>query len=341
MKYLTLFLLFLVPLISCNAKIQKATLPELSTTSPATDTLPPVVSEVTLDTNQHEIIHFHLPYQLSEPITSFVMPKKLKEISGLSMSTSNKDVITTIQDEDGILFKINKNTGEVEQELPFYKPGDYEGLEVVGDTVYVVKSTGTLYEVSDLENSPPYVRKHKFFLTKANDVEGLCYDAKENRLLLACKGMPITEESEEVNKFQKAIYSFYLEEDRMELTPTFLFSLADMQNYLKGREAMAQHDKLYSYFNPDVESLIFSPSAIAIHPLTGNIYMTSSPKKILMVFDQKGNILHLEKMDKKIHPQPEGLTFDEDGTLYMANEGKKDGDGTILKFSYQPEIAKH
>ena len=55
-----------------------------------------------------------------------------------------------------------------------------------------------------------------------------------------------------------------------------------------------------------------------------------------MVFDQEGKILHLEKMDKKFHPQPEGLTFDEDGTLYIANEGKE-GNGTILRFNYQPE----
>ena len=342
MKYLRLisFVFCLIPFVSCNARLQQTTLSNTSSKTIERDTLPPILSEV-LDTMGKSIIHYHLPYQLSKPAKRFVMPKQLKEISGLSISASNKELITAIQDEDGILFYINKNTGEVQDERPFYKPGDYEGLEVVGDTVYVVKSTGTIYEISDLENAPPYVKKHKSFLTKANDVEGLCYDSKAHRLLLACKGTPILEKGKETSKFEKAIYSFDLREDSMETKPSFLFRLGDIQNYLKGREAMAQYDKLYSYFNPDVENLIFCPSAIAIHPLTGNFYMTSSPKKIMMVFDPKGNILHLEKMDKTIHPQPEGLAFDEDGTLYIANEGKKDGNGTLLKFSYQPEIARH
>ncbi len=335
MRSLIFFVLFFAPLLSCNAKLQQLASPEAIALSP-TDTLPPE-----LDTSLHHIVHFHLPYQLSNPAERFEMPAKLKEISGVSMSTSNAEIITAIQDEDGILFHINKNTGEVERETAFYKPGDYEGVEVVRDTVYVIKSTGTLYEVSDLENSPPYVLKRKFFLTKANDVEGLCYDEKENRLLIACKGMPVKGASKEENKFQKAIYSLDLETDSMDQKPAFVFNLAAIQDYLKGREAMAHYDKLYSYFNPEVEALIFSPSAIAIHPLTGNIYMTSSPKKILMVFDTAGNILHLEKMDKSIHPQPEGLTFDKDGTLYMVNEGKKQGAGTLLKFAYQPEIARH
>jgi len=337
MTRLTVFFLFILPFLSCNARLQQMT--PLPTTESAAkkDTIPLVL----IDTSLHRIVHFHLPYQMGSPAESFEMPKKLKEISGLSMSTSDKNIVVAIQDEDGILFHINKNTGEVNKEIPFYKPGDYEGVEVVRDTVYVIKSTGTLYEVSELEKSPPYVMKRKFFLTKSNDVEGLCYDEKENRLLVACKGMPVKGKSEEENKFQKAIYSLDLETDSMDTEPAFIFNLATILDYLKGREAMAQYDKLYSYFNPEVDALIFSPSAIAIHPLTGNIYMTSSPKKILMVFDRAGNILHLEKMDKSIHPQPEGLTFDEDGTLYMVNEGKKGGMGTLLKFAYQPEIAKH
>ncbi|MFK7809129.1 MAG: SdiA-regulated domain-containing protein [Saprospiraceae bacterium] len=337
MKSLAFVLLFFLPLLSCSAKFQQAAVADASVVALKDTISPPAL----VDTNRNKIVHFHLPYQLGKPQETFVLPQNLKEISGLSTTTNNREVLTAIQDEDGTLFHINKNTGKVEQEIPFYKPGDYEGIEVIGDKVYVVKSTGTLYEIKDLENAPPYVKKHKFFLSKANDVEGLCYDAKKNCLLLACKGMPITGQSEEFTKFQKAIYSFSLDSDTMEVKPSFIFNLSDIQDYLVGREAMAHYDKLYGYFNPDVENLIFSPSAIAIHPITSHIYMTSSPKKILMVFDQKGNILHLEKMNKKFHPQPEGMTFDEDGTLYMANEGKGDGAGTILKFAYQPEIAEH
>jgi uncharacterized protein YjiK len=289
------------------------------------------------DTNTHvSVASFRLPYQLSKATESFVMPTQLKEISGLSMSGTNDNWLTAIQDEAGILFYINKHTGAVEKQITFYKEGDYEAVEEVGATTYVVKSTGTIYEVTNLDSMPPTVQKHNTFLTKENDVEGLCYDAASNRLLMACKGFSFTDEQSETNKFERAIYSFDLATDQLELNPVFVFKLSDFQDFLKDKTYLAEYDKLHSYFfAPEEEGLIFSPSAIAIHPLTGDLYMTSSVKKILLVFDAAGKIMHLEKMDKNSHPQPEGLTFDKEGTLYIANEGKE-GIGTILTFRYQP-----
>jgi len=275
---------------------------------------------------------FTLPYQISTPDKRFELPERLKEISGLSSPVDS--LICANQDEEGVLFYINKNTGEVVKEIPFYKNGDYESLEVIGEKVYVAKSTGTIYEVKNLENKPPYVQKHKFFLSKNNDVEGLCYDAAKNRLLIACKGLPATGESIEKAKFKKVVYSFDLASNSMAMDPTYTISLDAIQEYLKHCTTSPYHKKLCGYFAPNAEAMIFSPSAIAIHPLTGNIYITSSVKKILMIFNEDGEILHLEKLDKKIHPQPEGLSFDDDGTLYIANEGKK-GMGTISRFSYQ------
>ncbi len=295
------------------------------------------VSLSTTDTVSHvDDQHHHgfsLPYQMAKPDFRFELPQTLKEISGLSC-TKNDSLLCALQDENGILFYINKHTGEVENEIPFYKDGDYESLEVINDKVYVAKSTGTIYEVKDLEERPPFVQKHKFFLSKDNDVEGLCYDATKNRLLIACKGLPATGESMEKAKFKKVVYSFSLDSQSMQMEPIYTISLDAIQKYLQHCKASAYHEKLCGYFAPNAESMIFSPSAIAIHPITGHIYMTSSVKKILMIFNDEGEILHLEKLNKKVHPQPEGMTFDKDGTLYLANEGK-DGAGTILRFAYQ------
>jgi len=275
---------------------------------------------------------FDLPYQMSHPDQRFELPELLKEISGLSAPQDS--LICANQDEDGILFYINKHTGKVVKEIPFHKKGDYESLEVVGDKVYVAKSNGNIYEVKDLESTPPFVQKHKFFLSKDNDVEGLCYDATKNRLLIACKGLPSTGESMAKAKFKKVVYSFDLATSSMSMDPIYTISLDAIQKHLKHCKASPYHEKLCGYFAPNAEAMIFSPSAIAIHPITRNIYMTSSVKKILMIFDESGKILHLEKLDKKIHPQPEGMTFDTDGTLYIANEGKS-GMGTLLRFGYQ------
>ncbi len=335
MSLLFVFLILVTPFsTSNNIGHSDSTIPLLfngiNPDMPSDTTHHPVASEATA----HD---FHLPYALNEPAQRHELPKILNEISGLSLTPGNDELLTAIQDENGILFYINKQTGEVERELTFYKDGDYEGVEVVGESVYVIKSTGTIYEVKDLDQTPPYVLKHKFFLSKENDVEGLCYDAANDRLLIACKGLAATGESFEKAKFKKAIFSFNLSDKSMDILPTYVITLESIQTYLGQCKATKYHDKLTGYFNPDVENLIFSPSAIAVHPITGHLYMTSSAKKIMMVIDVGGRILHLEKMDKSVHPQPEGLAFDADGTLYISNEGKKEGNGTVLRFEYQPE----
>jgi DNA-binding beta-propeller fold protein YncE len=51
-----------------------------------------------------------------------------------------------------------------------------------------------------------------------------------------------------------------------------------------------------------------------------------------MILNSTGEIIGLEKLNKKIHSQPEGIVFGKDGTLYISNEGKKEGNGTVSIF---------
>ncbi len=328
MKLFLLISIAILNIYSCGKGLAKTEPTKFPTTEQPIDTTVRPVAQ-----HHHG---FELPYMIGKPDQRFELPERLKEISGLSAPQDS--LICANQDEEGVLFYINKNTGEVVKEIPFYKNGDYESVEIIGEKVYVAKSTGTIYEIKDLDNTPPFVQKHKFFLSKANDVEGLCYDATRNRLLIACKGLPATGESLEKSKFKKVVYSFDLASNSMAMDPIYTISLDAIQEYLKHCTTSPYHEKLCGYFAPNAEAMIFSPSAIAIHPITGNIYMTSSVKKILMIFNEAGKILHLEKLDKKIHPQPEGMTFDKDGTLYIANEGKS-GKGSISRFSYQTKAS--
>ena len=125
-------------------------------------------------------------YHLHEPDETFEMPGKLVEISGLTISQDGKYLLA-INDEKGKIYYINKTTGEVEKNIEFRDEGDYEGIEAVGDKIYVVKSNGNIYEVINAEQDNQETIKHKFFLTKDNDVEALGYDKKHHRLLVGCK----------------------------------------------------------------------------------------------------------------------------------------------------------
>ena len=270
---------------------------------------------------------YHFPYQLRQPDQKHLMPGALEEISGLGISKDDSALIA-IQDEDGILFFIDAKTGEVTKKQKFWKDGDYEGVEWIEDKVYVVKSTGTIYEVSELEKEEPTVEKYKFFLDSDNDVEGLAFDRKSKQLLLACKAKA-GQQAE--FKHQKGIYALDLSTKKMSETPAYFVDLDSVNNYLQKSPSIRKLEKLIEFFDPH-EPFGFAPSGIAIHPGTGNLYITSSVGKMLLVLKPNGKILHIEKLDKDIHPQPEGLCFAKDGTLYISNEGRG-GKGRILRFN--------
>ncbi|MEO1513988.1 MAG: SdiA-regulated domain-containing protein [Bacteroidota bacterium] len=274
---------------------------------------------------------YQFPYELNEPDETLKLSDKLLEISGLSLST-DKDKLCAVQDEKGIIFQVSKKSGKIEDKIDFWKTGDYEGIEIIGKAAYVVKSTGTIYEVENMGTSKQNVNKYNTFLGRENDVEGLCYDRKNNRLLLACKGRPATGESLLEFRSRKCIYGFDLQSKQLDSLPAFTIMLDEIQDYLINHPLAEELNKLIEFFTPEKENLNFNPSSIGIHPTSGNIYLTSSVGKVLIVLNPAGKILYMEKMKKKLYPQPEGITFDKDGTLYISSEGKE-GKARIQRLS--------
>ncbi|MDQ3290507.1 MAG: SdiA-regulated domain-containing protein, partial [Bacteroidota bacterium] len=109
------------------------------------------------------------------------MPAVLKEVSGIAYLGPNR--FACVQDEAGTVFIYNTANSKIEKEIPFGGSGDYEGITVTGKSAYVVSSNGTLYEIEDLEQDKPKVKTYSTSLTAEQNVEGLCYDKKGNRLL--------------------------------------------------------------------------------------------------------------------------------------------------------------
>ena len=80
----------------------------------------------------------------------------------------------------------------------------------------------------------------------------------------------------------------------------------------------------------------FHPSCIAKNPLTKDWYIISSVNKMLLVLDAQWKVKEFIPIDPSLFNQPEGLTFNQKGDMYISNEG---GDGTadILLFRYQAQ----
>lgn len=240
-----------------------------------------------------------------EPITSgtvsirekWELPGRLREVSGIAYLDDQR--FAAIQDEEGIIFIYNRASGQTERQIRFAGPGDYEDIAIAGNTAYVVRADGRLYEVNvDKENN--LVKEYKTPLTAAHNVEGLCIDRENNRLLLAIKnGEPGT-------PGYKGVYAFDLAEKQLLKEPVFKIDLThSVFNTSQGKK------------NKEI-----MPSAIGIHPLTGEIYITDGPKSRLLLMDSRGNIKGLYQLGKDF-AQPEGLAFNPQGEIFISNEGTK------------------
>jgi len=275
-----------------------------------------------------EHANFNFPYELDQPDKSWELPKKLEEISGLGYIDKHR--LVCVQDEKGNIYIFNLKSGEVERKVEFGDDGDFEGIEIVNKNAWVLKSNGTLYEVKDfLKDKEPQVKKYKTALSAKNDTEGLCYDPISNNLLIACKGNPFVDKKS--GKEFKAIYTFDLKTKLLKSKPIFLIEMDTIKFYKNYNTMSEMGIEVLAYLDDSKGDLSFQPSGIAIHPITGNFYVLGSVGKLLLVFSREGEMLAIIDLKSKVHPQPEGICFSPDGTMYISNEGDG-GDGTILKF---------
>ncbi len=240
------------------------------------------------------------------------MPKDLTEISGLSYIDGQR--FACVQDELGKIFIYNVTSSSVEKEISFGAAGDYEGLAVVGETIWVLRADGKLFEVSNMNAAKPSVKEYSTHLTMKQDPEGLCYDKKNNRLLVVIKGAdPATDN-------YKGIYAFDLNSKEMDQQPVFKI---DLQN------------KVFGNGSDKKKRNTINPSDISIHPVSGDMYIIDGRNPQLLIIDARGNIKKLYGLNSKDFSQPEGITFNPAGDLFITNEGAKQP-GNILQVKIDP-----
>ncbi len=260
-----------------------------------------------------------LPYPLDHPTFRVELDDELHEISGLQIAPNGRDVLA-VQDERGTVYVLDRKTMQIKQRFDFLPEGDFEGVTALGDTIFAVKSSGTIYQIADAGTPQQTVEKFKYGLSKLHDIEGLSADAARRKLLLACKAAPPEQAQDE-----KHVYAFSLESLTMDAEPVLRIRLDAMVQFLEQHPALPHRDKMLEFLTrPEREgALPFSPSGIAVHPVNGHYYILSSAGKMLAVYAAGGELLALHRFDKGLFEQPEGICFDKDNMLYIASEGKK------------------
>jgi uncharacterized protein YjiK len=249
--------------------------------------------------NETTIIkNIDLPYDFENPTEKYDLPNKLKEISGLSYYKENQ--LVCVNDEQGKIFIYDIKEKKIVDKIPFGEDGDYEGVEVVGDEVFVLKSNGKL---KGFKIGVAFEREIDCSEPKVVEYEGLGYDAKSKYLLLVAK-----ERTKDVDD-KKMIYAYDF--DRKVLFKHIAIPEEEVKDEANGKN--------------------FRPSGIAVHPKTGQTFIIASDGKKLLVLSEKGQKEALISLNPKTYRQPEGICFSPDGQLFISSEGK-DGDGYILRF---------
>jgi len=196
-------------------------------------------------------------YEYDDPDQVMVLSRSLSEISSLAYnSVTNK--LYTNNDESGIYFILNKADGTIEEKIPFSKNGDYEGIEIINNEVIVSRNNGTLFFYDTISKETD---KRKNKLKSTNNIEGLCYDSKTNRLLLACKGQPLGVVGGKKNK--KCVYQYDLETQELDTLAYLTILDDDLIDFVRENVTTGSKSSIDAKVKRVKE---FSPSGIAVHP---------------------------------------------------------------------------
>ncbi len=263
-----------------------------------------------------------LPFAVNDPTVRMVLPLELSEISGLTYSATSKNLLA-VNDEQGVIYVLNAETGVTLDEIKFGKNDDYEGIASHDGYVYITESNGNVKVIK--EETKTKIIEFNDRLSRDNDIEGICYDPVSQTLLLAAKG---DSETEGNNKNVKSIFTMNIENGAVRKQA---YIQLDLKKEYESLIASSKEENVLEKISTSSRLRKSGPSGIAIDPKTNLIYLLSSNSKTLTVLDHNGAVASINFLDKKLHIQPEGITFDQNGNLFISNEGKG-GEGMIYKF---------
>ncbi|KQS34035.1 SdiA-regulated domain-containing protein [Dyadobacter sp. Leaf189] len=246
-------------------------------------------------------------YDLANP-DRFNMPESLFEISGIALRNGSSDTVYAVQDEEGKVFRLGWDVSR-QVHTKFSKKGDYEDISILGDTIFVLKSNGVIYNFPIAEctfEEAENVRELKGVLPKG-EYEGMFADEESGRLFVLCKNCPGDDS-------KTAVTGYTLDTRKNFASTTFSINV---------NEIAAIHGKVARGFRP---------SALARNPVTGEWYILSAVNKLLVTTDANWKVKDAFPLDGNIFIQPEGIAFDKQGSLYISNEGDDLFSGNILKF---------
>ncbi|MEO6446191.1 MAG: SdiA-regulated domain-containing protein [Gemmatimonadaceae bacterium] len=247
-----------------------------------------------------------------EPLAHWVLPPSLSEISGIAVLADGR--LVAHDDERARVAVIDPQRGVVLKE--FYVgskglQGDFEGITVAGEDIYLMTSTGELYlfrEGNDRAEVP--FEKFDLKLGKECEFEGVAYDPTGQQLIMPCKHIGVKGFKADV-----MLYRIALPLSRQLQVTRLTIPIAEFQLTHKWKG--------------------LHPTDITRHPTTGNYVLVAAPERALMEITPDGTVVRAIPLSGA-HRQAEGVAISRDGGVLIISDEANAGPATITLYRWPP-----
>jgi uncharacterized protein YjiK len=248
-------------------------------------------------------------YDLNHPLI-LNLNDALREISGIDFYAKDTSVFA-ISDELGYLFKIHLKNGYAIQKWKFDKALDFEDVCYRDSLFYILESNGNIHTLKFSPHGDTITTQTTVFNAEGkgkNEFETLYYDSVRSSFIMICK------DCESDKKSAVTAWGYNTKNDAF--TRAVFMINADVIAKKVGQKKMK-----------------FKPSAAAINPATGELWILSAVNELLVRADQNGNCKEAYPLNAGLYTQPEGISFTPKGDMIISNEaGNKHNSATIFIF---------
>lgn len=226
------------------------------------------------------------------------LPDRLNEISGLALSPDGR--LFAVADERAIIYELDYDEGRIIKAFAFGdspQRGDFEGIAVLRDRIYLVTSDGDIYAGAEgADGEGVSFESFRTAIGARCEIEGLAQLPDEDSLLLACKRIPRGSDLRRLHIFTWSATAKELQADSIELPER------DILRKL-------QVDRI-------------NPSGITMDPRSGNLLIVAARQRALVELSRDGQLIDARNLPTgNRHRQAEGIEIGADGRLLIADEG--------------------
>jgi uncharacterized protein YjiK len=232
------------------------------------------------------------------PLARWVLPSALREISGLALTHDGRLLVHG--DELGVVWEVDYRRGVLVKRFALGNgllKGDFEGITVANDVIFLLTSNGKLYEFHEgADGAHVGYKEYDTGLKRQCEFEGVAFDPSLDALLLACKHVYDKQTRDDI-----VIYRWSLKGDSTARLSHLTIPLTGVIG-TNGWKLM-------------------EPSDITIDPVTGNYVMLASLQKAILAVTPAGAVVFARPLPA-MHEQPEGLAITRDSILIVSDEAR-------------------